>query len=95
MEKVHGGDVKIDFDELMKNDEEYKNKVQKYLNYNLKGIVIHSGTAQGGHYYSYIKVKNGITKAKDTWLEFNDTNVSEFNHANLEAKCFGGKSNTS
>lgn len=24
--------------------------------YNLKGIVVHSGTAFAGHYYSYIKV---------------------------------------
>jgi len=35
--------------------------------YTLKGIVNHSGTADFGHYFSYINVK------EDIWLEFNDS----------------------
>jgi ubiquitin carboxyl-terminal hydrolase 34 len=27
----------------------------EYYNYELVGIVVHSGTADSGHYYSYIK----------------------------------------
>ncbi len=55
-------------------------------------MVIHSGTAQGGHYYSYIKVKNGTNGEKDVWLEFNDTTVREFPYASkFEESCFGGK----
>lgn len=54
-------------------------------------MVIHSGGCGGGHYYSYIKVKNGLKGKKDTWLEFNDTRVSEFNYSNLAQSCFGGK----
>ena len=29
---------------------------QRHYDYRLKGIVVHSGTAFAGHYYSYIKV---------------------------------------
>ena len=28
-----------------------------YYQYELKGVVVHSGTAFAGHYYSYIKVR--------------------------------------
>ena len=48
--------------------------VNKYL-YKLVGILIHSGTADSGHYYSYIKERT----EEGRWLEFNDTQVSEFN----------------
>ena len=39
--------------------------------YDLQGIIVHVGTAQAGHYYSYIKDKN-------KWLEFNDTSIKAF-----------------
>ena len=52
--------------------------------YQLQGVVVHSGTANYGHYYSYIKVNNN-------WLEFNDATVKPFNVENLDAECFGGK----
>jgi len=39
--------------------------------YNLMGIVNHTGNVFGGHYFSYIKNFN------DKWYEFNDTKVSE------------------
>ena len=35
--------------------------------YHLKGIVVHSGTAFAGHYYSYIKV-SGSTDHVVAWL---------------------------
>jgi ubiquitin C-terminal hydrolase len=42
--------------------------------YELAGVLVHSGSAEAGHYYSYIKVKeNG------KWYEFNDSRISEFN----------------
>lgn len=41
--------------------------------YRLKGVVIHTGTSEGGHYYSLIK-----DNRKDRWLKFNDQNVMEF-----------------
>lgn len=60
-------------------------------NYELVGVVVHSGQANAGHYYSFIKErrKNGD---RSRWLKFNDTTVEEFdmNDTTLEAECFGG-----
>lgn len=33
--------------------------------YHLKGVVVHAGTAEAGHYYSFIKDDS-------KWYEFND-----------------------
>jgi ubiquitin carboxyl-terminal hydrolase 9/24 len=57
--------------------------------YELKGVVIHAGVAQGGHYYSYIKdrSKGGEQAA---WYKFDDEDVTAFDPANIEAQCFGG-----
>jgi ubiquitin C-terminal hydrolase len=41
--------------------------------YRLKGVVIHTGTSVGGHYYSLIRNNNA-----EGWLKFNDQNVVEF-----------------
>lgn len=55
-----------------------------YFDFKLCGILIHSGSAESGHYYSYIKVG-------ERWLEFNDRKVSEWDiQANLKNECFGG-----
>jgi ubiquitin C-terminal hydrolase len=37
-----------------------------YYDYKLRGIVVHYGSAEAGHYYSYIKDE------KKQWHEFND-----------------------
>ncbi|CAM9265373.1 unnamed protein product [Chrysoparadoxa australica] len=58
-----------------------------FYDYVLCGVVVHTGTATSGHYYSYIKERDG----KGNWFEFNDTLVSDFDPAHLEAKCFGGE----
>lgn len=54
--------------------------------YELKGVVIHAGVAQGGHYYSYIKDR----QREDTWHKFDDEDVTAFDPANIETQCFGG-----
>ena len=64
--------------------------------YDLVGIVVHSGQASAGHYYSFIKERRGnsvINANKNKWFKFNDTSVEEFemNEENLKAECFGGK----
>lgn len=51
--------------------EEKKNKDNNSSEvFNLSGVIIHSGSAEAGHYYSYIKIK-------DKWFEFNDTKINE------------------
>lgn len=51
------------------------------------GVVVHLGTADVGHYFSYIDIKNN-----DQWLEFNDHKIKEFNLKKMESECFGGQS---
>ena len=46
---------------------------------------MHSGSADSGHYYSFIENQDG------NWFEFNDEKVSEFDIKNLEEEAFGGK----
>jgi ubiquitin carboxyl-terminal hydrolase 34 len=72
--------------------------------YKLVGVVCHMGIAEAGHYLSYINVERdkeakntSPTEREDwlkiesqTWLEFNDQNVSRFNFNQLEQTCFGG-----
>ena len=55
-------------------------------------MVIHSGHAGGGHYYSYIKVKEGEPGKPftATWLEYNDSDISKIDAADLEDLCYGG-----
>ncbi|CAB4054352.1 USP9_24 [Lepeophtheirus salmonis] len=55
--------------------------------YKLRGMVVHSGQASGGHYYSYIK-------SKDKWYKFDDGEVSEVkvdDDEELKAQCYGGE----
>lgn len=49
-------------------------------------MLVHSGSANSGHYYSYIKERSG---EKGRWLEFNDRVVKEFDFNNLAKECFG------
>lgn len=53
--------------------------------YDLAGIVVHTGTAQMGHYYSFIR-----DRATGKWFEFNDSRVEAFDPANIPEMCFGG-----
>ena len=63
------------------------------INYELIGIVIHSGQANAGHYYSFIKdIRNRYSNNPNQWYRFNDTSVDEIqlNEQMLEEECFGG-----
>jgi len=57
--------------------------------YKLVGVNVHSGTANAGHYWSYINTNRGIDEKendggewistdKDPWMEFNDSRVSDW-----------------
>lgn len=54
-----------------------------YYQYYLRGIIIHSGTADSGHYYSFIRDNN-------SWYEFNDTLVTTFDPNDIRREAFGG-----
>ena len=54
--------------------------------YSLIGVIVHSGTAQYGHYFSLVNTKND----KNKWVKFNDKTVTDYNANNLEIDTFGG-----
>jgi ubiquitin carboxyl-terminal hydrolase 9/24 len=63
------------------------------INYELIGIVIHSGQANAGHYYSFIKdTRCRYSNNTNQWYRFNDTSVDEIQLTEqmLEEECFGG-----
>ena len=53
----------------------------------LVGILVHSGNAEAGHYYSYIRERPGY---RGTWVEMNDADVTYFDPAFIRDQCFGG-----
>ncbi len=63
---------------------------------------MHSGTANAGHYWSYINTKRGHLEdpsseswpetEKDSWMEFNDSTVREFSFDKIKEDCYGGES---
>ena len=68
------------------SEEEKENLIDEKMNYELTGILIHSGASlQSGHYYSFIK-----DQETNKWYKFNDSTISEYDIDNdLEKECFG------
>ena len=62
---------------------------QEYYQYRLKGVVLHLGTVESGHYTSLICDKTWGEDAK--WYEFNDGKVSEFRVERMPEEAFGGQ----
>ena len=58
---------------------------ENYYKYNLNGVIIHTGFADSGHYYSIIKDSNNCN-----WYEFNDTHVRYYDINDLPNEAFGG-----
>jgi ubiquitin C-terminal hydrolase len=69
--------------------ERKERKADSYYQYSLKGIVAHVGAIDRGHYYSFIKDREGGSAGG--WLEFNDRSVLPFNPDAIPSECFGGK----
>ena len=78
-----------DAEENYEAEEQPKYPLELY-DYKLSGVLVHSGYAEGGHYYSFIKDREDETGA-DAWYEFNDENVKDFDKADLESEWFGGE----
>lgn len=54
--------------------------------YDLIGVTVHTGTADGGHYYSFIR-----DRTRDKWFLFNDAEVKPFDPKQIATECFGGE----
>ena len=76
-------------------------KPDSYYRYYLRGVLVHTGTADSGHYYSLVKGSfDGNRKRKDkdssrtmedlSWFCFNDSSVTPFDPTTLPEEAFGG-----
>jgi len=62
----------------------------EYL-YDLVGVLVHQGTADSGHYYSFIKDRTRSKAGEPAkWFEFNDSKVLPFDVKDMDDECFGG-----
>ncbi|XP_059175144.1 probable ubiquitin carboxyl-terminal hydrolase FAF-X isoform X4 [Physella acuta] len=61
--------------------------------YRLVGVLVHSGQASGGHYYSYI-LHRGPNEPTPKWYKFDDGDVTECkmdDEEEMKNQCFGGE----
>ena len=100
MEKVNS---QVNFEKELNIKKYTVNKDNKdipleYFDYDLQGIIIHSGTAQYGHYYSLTsndmkdKEKNSESVKKDKWFKFNDSTVTKVDYDSINYDAFGNSS---
>ncbi|ALC45917.1 CG5794 [Drosophila busckii] len=66
--------------------------IEECYEYELVGVTVHTGTADGGHYYSFIKERTKNTfHPHERWFLFNDAEVKPFDPSQIAAECFGGE----
>lgn len=59
--------------------------------YQLAGVLVHSGTSDSGHYYSFIRERRVDEMGGGRgWLHFNDTLVEPFDERDIPKCCYGG-----
>ncbi|KAK4163484.1 ubiquitin carboxyl-terminal hydrolase 34 [Cladorrhinum sp. PSN259] len=57
--------------------------------FELVGVLVHSGTAESGHYYSFVRERPSSSDGQ-SWVEFNDDHVNPWDPTQMEGSCFGG-----
>ncbi|KAE9007162.1 hypothetical protein PF011_g11249 [Phytophthora fragariae] len=75
------------------NADDGRTTAPEYSQYELVGTVVHLGTANSGHYYSFLRDQQ-VSRDKNQWYEFNDTLVTPFNPDQIPEECFGGEDMT-
>lgn len=77
------------------NENEGTEQQEENFQYELIGVTVHTGTADGGHYYSFIRnrerTNRSQTPSTDQWYLFNDAEVKLFDASQLASECFGGE----
>jgi ubiquitin carboxyl-terminal hydrolase 34 len=58
--------------------------------FELVGILVHHGTSENGHYYSYIRERPAQVGSAPSWVEFNDREVDAFDPSQIPWQTFGG-----
>ena len=100
-QKVDGEEAE-DGEEPKEEDEDSQwPEEEDCFEYKLVGVNVHSGSANAGHYWSYINTKRGCDEPDesdpkwqqtetDPWMEYNDSIVREFNFDKMKDECYGG-----
>ncbi|VDH93225.1 ubiquitin carboxyl-terminal hydrolase 34 [Mytilus galloprovincialis] len=85
-------------DKLKDDDEDDKMQIlgeyedNDSYDYELIGVTVHTGTADGGHYYSFIRDRlHKSENGQDKWYLFNDAEVKSFDPSQIAQECFGGE----
>ncbi|XP_060232828.1 probable ubiquitin carboxyl-terminal hydrolase FAF-X isoform X1 [Meriones unguiculatus] len=79
---------------LIKQNEQSESVISGCTKYRLVGVLVHSGQANGGHYYSYIIQRNGKDSKRGRWFKFDDRDVTECkmdDDEEMKNQCFGGE----
>ncbi|XP_073472422.1 ubiquitin carboxyl-terminal hydrolase 9X isoform X2 [Aquarana catesbeiana] len=90
--KLEGDDVHPE-NQVIPN-EQTENEPAGSTKYRLVGVLVHSGQASGGHYYSYIIQRNGGDGEKNRWYKFDDGDVTDCkmdDDEEMKNQCFGGE----
>lgn len=79
---------------LIQQNEQCESVIAGSTKYRLVGVLVHSGQANGGHYYSYIIQRNGNDNERGRWFKFDDRDVTECemdDDEEMKYQCFGGE----
>ncbi|XP_033842564.1 probable ubiquitin carboxyl-terminal hydrolase FAF-X isoform X2 [Periophthalmus magnuspinnatus] len=91
--KLEGDDVNPE-NQVIQQNEPSEPTPPGSSKYRLVGVLVHSGQASGGHYYSYIIQRNGGDGEKNRWYKFDDGDVTECkmdDEEEMKNQCFGGE----
>lgn len=79
---------------LIQQNEQCESVLAGSTKYRLVGVLVHSGQANGGHYYSYIIQRNSKDSEGGPWFKFDDGDVTECkldDDEEMKNQCFGGE----
>jgi ubiquitin carboxyl-terminal hydrolase 9/24 len=88
-----------DIDDQKQSVDSDSPEYQKKYKYELRGVVIHTGSAFAGHYYSFIKERphvkwlpngNVLSSKPGQWYQFDDKTVKVWDPEAMAEHCFGG-----
>lgn len=91
--KLEGDNVNPE-SQLIQQNEQSESETAGSTRYRLVGVLVHSGQASGGHYYSYIIQRNGGDGERNRWYKFDDGDVTECkmdDDEEMKNQCFGGE----
>ncbi|XP_077003331.1 ubiquitin carboxyl-terminal hydrolase 9X-like isoform X2 [Tamandua tetradactyla] len=80
--------------QIIQQNEQSESETASSTKYRLVGVLVHSGQASGGHYYSYIIQRNGKNGERNCWYKFDDGDVTECkmdDDEEMKNQCFGGE----